>query len=290
MRVSACLVRSVQTLEGIQLNRLRSKLTYANVISTVCLFLLLGGGTAFAASQLGKNSVGANQIKKNAVTTAKLKKGAVTGSKLKLSTLGTVPSATNATNAVNATNAKHASTADSATNANHASSADNATNAAHASSADSVALVHVFKGGAVPAAASVAGAPKIELGAVGPFNFYGKCYEEAGDVNAVEYVELTSGEATLGGEDSDEFSDDGDGYLTPSSPEEDRELKSLDTGANDFNADSSDEEFQASATDGTEITGEASGIGAKSGTPTSGNGPFLPGNSCIIGTIAVFGG
>jgi hypothetical protein len=266
---------------------LRSKLTYANVISTFCLFLLLGGGTALAANQLGKNSVGAKQIKKNAVTTAKLKKGAVTGSKLKLSTLGTVPSATNA---VNATNAKHASTADSATNANHASSADNATNAAHASSADSVALVHVFKGGAVPAAASVAGAPKIELGAVGPFNFYGKCYEEAGDVNAVEYVELTSGEATLGGEDAEDFTDDGDGYLNPASPEEDRELKSVDVSGNDFDAESSDEEFQASATDGTEITGEASGIGAKAGTPTSGNGPFLAGNSCIIGTIAVFGG
>ena len=37
---------------------LRDKLTYANVISTLCLFILLGGG-AYAASQLPKNSVGA---------------------------------------------------------------------------------------------------------------------------------------------------------------------------------------------------------------------------------------
>jgi hypothetical protein len=54
------------------MKRLRSKLTYANVISTLCLFLLVGGGTAFAASQLGKNSVGSKQIKKEAVTPAKL--------------------------------------------------------------------------------------------------------------------------------------------------------------------------------------------------------------------------
>jgi hypothetical protein len=57
-------------------NRIRGKLTYSNVISTLCLFLLLGGGTAFAASQLGKESVGARQLKKEAVTPTKLSKAA----------------------------------------------------------------------------------------------------------------------------------------------------------------------------------------------------------------------
>ncbi len=58
---------------------LRPKLTYANVVSTLCLFLLVGGGTAFAATQmLPKNSVGQNQIKKGAVTPAKLAKSTVT--------------------------------------------------------------------------------------------------------------------------------------------------------------------------------------------------------------------
>jgi hypothetical protein len=47
-------------------------LTYANVVSSVCLFLLLGGGAAFAAKQLAKNSVGTKQIKKEAVTPIKL--------------------------------------------------------------------------------------------------------------------------------------------------------------------------------------------------------------------------
>jgi hypothetical protein len=35
-------------------------------MSTVAVFLVLGGVTAFAAAQLEKNSVGAEQLKKNA--------------------------------------------------------------------------------------------------------------------------------------------------------------------------------------------------------------------------------
>lgn len=58
------------------MNRIRSKLTYANVISTLCLVLVLGGGTAYAASQLEKESVGTKQLAKEAVNLAKIKKGA----------------------------------------------------------------------------------------------------------------------------------------------------------------------------------------------------------------------
>jgi hypothetical protein len=61
----------------------RTRLTYANVISTLGVFLLLAGGTAIAAKQLGKKTVGAKQLKSNAVTTAKIKKAAVTKVKIK---------------------------------------------------------------------------------------------------------------------------------------------------------------------------------------------------------------
>ena len=105
------------------MKRLRGKLTYANVISTLALFLVLAGGSAFAAGKLGKNSVGTKQIKNNAITTAKIKDGAVTGSKIVAAGLGTVPSATNATNAA------HAATADTATRATSADSAASAANA-----------------------------------------------------------------------------------------------------------------------------------------------------------------
>jgi hypothetical protein len=58
------------------MNRLCSKLTYANVVATLALFVAVAGGTAFAATQLPKNSVGSKQIKKAAVTPAKLSKAA----------------------------------------------------------------------------------------------------------------------------------------------------------------------------------------------------------------------
>lgn len=102
------------------MKRLRGKLTYANVISTLALFLVLAGGSAFAAGKLGKNSVGTKQIKNSAITTAKIKDGAVTGSKIVASSLGTVPSATGAAHASTADSAIRAATADSATSAGNA--------------------------------------------------------------------------------------------------------------------------------------------------------------------------
>jgi hypothetical protein len=103
---------------------LRRHLTYANVISSLCLFLLLGGGAAYAATQLAKGSVTTNAIKAEAVTKGKLapnsvnsKKvvnGSLTGEDIASSTLGKVPLATSAETA---TNAGHASSADTAANA-----------------------------------------------------------------------------------------------------------------------------------------------------------------------------
>ncbi len=61
---------------------IRGKLTYANVVSTLCMFLLLGGGAALAAGKLGKDTIGTKQIKSNAITTAKIKDSAVTEAKL----------------------------------------------------------------------------------------------------------------------------------------------------------------------------------------------------------------
>jgi hypothetical protein len=101
--------------------QIRKRLTYANVMSSIAVFLVLGGATALAAG-LAKNSVGSKQLKKNSVTAAKIKKNAVTGAKIKanavngskvadgsltgadinLGTLGTVPNATNATRAASA--------------------------------------------------------------------------------------------------------------------------------------------------------------------------------------------
>jgi hypothetical protein len=55
----------------------RPKLSYANVMVTLLAFVVLCGGGAYAAGQLGKGSVGTPQLRKNAVTSAKVKDGAL---------------------------------------------------------------------------------------------------------------------------------------------------------------------------------------------------------------------
>jgi hypothetical protein len=67
--------------------QIRKRLTYANVMSSIAVFLVLGGATAIAAkkissNQLKFNSVTTGKIKKNAVTTTKIKNKAVTNQKL----------------------------------------------------------------------------------------------------------------------------------------------------------------------------------------------------------------
>lgn len=69
------------------MKQISKRLTYANVMSSLAVFLVLGGATAFAASKIGANQLKANSVKtgkivKEAVTTGKIKNGAVDGSKL----------------------------------------------------------------------------------------------------------------------------------------------------------------------------------------------------------------
>lgn len=64
------------------MNHLKKRLTYANVMLSIAVFLVLGGASAFAASQLGRNTVSSKQLKRNAVTSTKIKNNAVTGAKI----------------------------------------------------------------------------------------------------------------------------------------------------------------------------------------------------------------
>ena len=53
------------------LARLRSRLTFANVVSLLALFVALSG-SAYAVTSLPKNSVGRTQLKRHAVTSSKV--------------------------------------------------------------------------------------------------------------------------------------------------------------------------------------------------------------------------
>jgi hypothetical protein len=68
------------------------RLTYANVIATLALFLALGGGAVWAANKqaakvgtgkLKPKAVTAGKIKANAVTTSKIRENAVTNAKIR---------------------------------------------------------------------------------------------------------------------------------------------------------------------------------------------------------------
>lgn len=65
------------------MTKLSRHLSYANVIATLALFVALGTGGAYAASQLAPKSVGAKQLRPGAVTADKLRKQAVTAPKIK---------------------------------------------------------------------------------------------------------------------------------------------------------------------------------------------------------------
>ena len=78
---------------------IRRRLTYSNVMSTLAVVLVLGGGTAFAAYELGKNSVKsrniapgavhASDIARKAVKRLKIAPAAVDGSRLAGAAVGT---------------------------------------------------------------------------------------------------------------------------------------------------------------------------------------------------------
>jgi hypothetical protein len=72
------------------LTRLRRRLSYANVVATLALFVALGG-SSYAVSQIS-----GSQLRNNSVAGKKLKRNTIGGSRIKESRLGTVPRARNA--------------------------------------------------------------------------------------------------------------------------------------------------------------------------------------------------
>lgn len=72
------------------LSRIRTRITFANVIALIALFVALGG-SVYAASKISGKT-----IKKGSEPGNRIKKNTVTGTQVKESTLGKVPKATDA--------------------------------------------------------------------------------------------------------------------------------------------------------------------------------------------------
>lgn len=64
------------------MRQIRKRLTYANVMSSIAVFLVIGGGAALAATNLPKNSVGSRQLQVKAVKTGKVAPEAIKAGKL----------------------------------------------------------------------------------------------------------------------------------------------------------------------------------------------------------------
>jgi hypothetical protein len=75
-------------MEVSMLRKLRPRITYANVVSTIALGLAIGGGTAYAATKIGTSNiryhaVTGSKIANNAVTASKVKNKALSGSDIR---------------------------------------------------------------------------------------------------------------------------------------------------------------------------------------------------------------
>jgi hypothetical protein len=241
----------------------RKRLTYANVMSSIAVFLVLGGATAFAANQLAKNSVGSKQLKKNAVTAAKLKKNAVTGAKIKPgaingtkideATLGTVPSAA------------------TATTAGSASVAANLSGYSH----------KFLRLAATPVAdysAGVNSAVETEMFSAGPLTIVAKCFTYSSAIYGMFQIK-----SSVDGAIFDSYSDYsyGTNFLGPNTPASDRELFYYSTGGNSAYIESSSPNFVAVAPGDVAVSGDLQ-VAVKQGTLAGSQGVYGPGNTCLM--------
>lgn len=239
----------------------RVRLTYANIVSTMALFLALGG-VSYAAVKLPANSVGEKQIKKNAVTGKKIKKNAITGDKIKagtikgtditLASLGKVPSAARADSA--ATSDQVIATSKRVTASTGGATQDDARQ----------------------------NAPEVALASNGNVAVYGKCYLYSGTVYA-ELLEKTTADGALSSLYSYNYYYGSGGYLNTSTPENQRFIGYATAGPNSgyymtqyygtgtlFGPDGNGLNFQF-------------GVWAKQGNvATYGNGAYGSGNVCVF--------
>jgi hypothetical protein len=267
--------------------QIRNRLTYANVMSSIAIFLVLGGA-AFAAAQLPKNSVGKKQLKNNAVVTAKIKKNAVTAAKIKAgAVLGSKIAAAGVTSDKLAngsvTNDKLAN--GSVTGAKIANGAVTGASVAPGSLSSAalsdVRMIPLTKVGASSGSefdTARDAASSHVLYTRGPLTIYAKCFtaEDQNRTYAIAYISTSQGGSVfVGGSDGLE----GDPFLNPGTEEDEREI--YDESASENSASGWRSIFQAAAPDGTAISGQIATY-AKNGTPTEGDGIYGGGNACLF--------
>lgn len=275
------------------MKQVRKRLTYANVMSSLAVFFVLGGGAAFAASHLAKNSVGKKQLQANSVTSPKIKKGAVTEAKLgggavtaaKLAG-GSVTGPALANGVV--TNEKLANGAVTGSKVN-VGSLGTVPSAAVAGSLANMTALKLTKVDASATALTEEGAQAVAapvpLYEDGHFLVYGKCFVSTGGGNTIfskVFIATKQNGAIFDSDDEELSGEAPDGYLNVDTLEELREVIDDSAEENEANMQyEGDTEFGATAADGYTIQG-VNQVAEKAGSPAAGDGPYGPGNVCLF--------
>jgi hypothetical protein len=181
------------------LAKLRSHLTYANVVSSICLFIVLGG-TSYAVAtgsidsrEIKNNTVRSKDIRNNDVRGTDVRNGTIrgsdvgnnglTGSDIAESTLGLIPNAT------------HANRSDSASHANRSDSASHADSSGSAGRADSAGSVDSFH--VLPGVTAAPGETKA-VATDGPLTLQMRCIDNgSGNIGVVLEMDSSANSAAI---------------------------------------------------------------------------------------------
>lgn len=93
------------------LSSILSRLSYANVVATLALFVALGGGAYAAIDLVGRNDIKSRHVANNSLTGLDVHQNSLSGRDIRERSLGRVPSATEAQSAREAETAANAANA-----------------------------------------------------------------------------------------------------------------------------------------------------------------------------------
>ena len=192
--------------------------------------------------------------------------------------------------AVRAQTAGRADTAGLADSATTALNADNATNATNADSAAQLSgltrvdeLLRVGATNGADVAAARAAAPEQPLGESGPFEFYGKCFNDqiTPEVYGEIYVRSAVDGALLDGQ-SDTLEGDPD-FLDDDTAEDDRQVEVVSNSTPNSATIELDEDISGIVTPEGALHQVQVFLAVKHGNLAGGNGIYGSGNACLLG-------
>lgn len=265
------------------MKQVRQRLTYANVMSSLAVFMILGGATAVAAqkvrtadiragavttNKIRGAAVTANKLRKNSVRTGKIRGGAVSSDKIQNNAIGELKIQNGAIGRAKIQN--------SAVNGEKV-----ADGSLSIDDLGDVSVTPLAQAAATPGAnkeVARGAAPALPLYSNGPLALYGKCYRGVIEQQTTAGVFVASSlpNTVASGVESETP------LVGPGTAETNRVLAEVTT-TGDPDAKGGASPVQATAANGVAIAGLVTAY-AKQGDLPGGNGPFGAGEACLFTT------